>query len=540
MASLLEDTRKLHEDIERLERLIVAEFKKDAKSHKEKLLQAHRVRYMLDKIQERSKELLKIYEDEDGARKADVAKLRDDTALSSFYARLKDVRDDHARFPSTDLTGPDEDANMALLPPEPRPSFSGEEGFGRFLDLYEHHNLWRNSKFGDKDIDYFSYVAHLNAHWSSVSRSRRLTAAYKTYMTSLLSYLQSFYERSQPLSQIERAMQRTEEQFEAAWEQGQIYGWEDKARDQGNDSITNCGGGDSSNNNNNDKTATIDFRKYPTVEKLMELGGDALKAELMRRGLKCGGTVQQRAERLLAVKGKKKKDIDKSLLAKGGNGNIDNNNNNNKLTTTSTSSSAAKEVALLEAKVSKLCSMLESIIEDTKGRIEKRQAQTYEEIMAEKQAEAEADGDITAMDGGAAGGGGSEGEEDEDDYIYNPLKIPLGWDGKPIPYWLYKLHGLNIEYKCEICGNATYHGRRAFEKHFKEFQHLQGMKALGIPNTKEFYEVTSIADAQELWRNLQSRQQGGFRAEEHEEYEDDMGNVYNRKTYLDLKRQGLI
>lgn len=36
---------------------------------------------------------------------------------------------------------------------------------------------------------------------------------------------------------------------------------------------------------------------------------------------------------------------------------------------------------------------------------------------------------------------------------YNPLKLPLGWDGKPIPYWLYKLHGLNMEFKCEICGN---------------------------------------------------------------------------------------
>ena len=33
--------------------------------------------------------------------------------------------------------------------------------------------------------------------------------------------------------------------------------------------------------------------------------------------------------------------------------------------------------------------------------------------------------------------------DEEDDYVYNPLKLPLGPDGKPIPYWLYKLHGLN-------------------------------------------------------------------------------------------------
>ena len=39
--------------------------------------------------------------------------------------------------------------------------------------------------------------------------------------------------------------------------------------------------------------------------------------------------------------------------------------------------------------------------------------------------------------------------------LYNPLKLPLGWDGKPIPFWLYKLHGLNQEFKCEICGNVS-------------------------------------------------------------------------------------
>jgi len=53
-----------------------------------------------------------------------------------------------------------------------------------------------------------------------------------------------------------------------------------------------------------------------------------------------------------------------------------------------------------------------------------------------------------------------EGEqEEEEDRIYNPLKLPLGWDGKPIPYWLYKLHGLGVEYRCEICSDHVYMGR---------------------------------------------------------------------------------
>ncbi len=33
---------------------------------------------------------------------------------------------------------------------------------------------------------------------------------------------------------------------------------------------------------------------------------------------------------------------------------------------------------------------------------------------------------------------------------------------------------------------------------------------------------------------------GGFKAEAEEEFEDAEGNVYNKRTYEDLKRQGLI
>lgn len=38
----------------------------------------------------------------------------------------------------------------------------------------------------------------------------------------------------------------------------------------------------------------------------------------------------------------------------------------------------------------------------------------------------------------------------------------------------------------------------------------------------------------------QEREIGGFKAETEEEFEDREGNVYNKKTYEDLRRQGLI
>ena len=121
---------------------------------------------------------------------------------------------------------------------------------------------------------------------------------------------------------------------------------------------------------------------------------------------------------------------------------------------------------------------------------------------------------------------------------------PLGWDGKPIPYWLYKLHGLNHEFACEICGGATYRGRREYERHFRDARHAQGMRALGIPNTKEFFEVVRIDDARALWASLQARKRGngggGGGEADDEEVEDADGNVYDRRTYEDLKKQGVL
>lgn len=57
-----------------------------------------------------------------------------------------------------------------------------------------------------------------------------------------------------------------------------------------------------------------------SVEDLEAFGLDRLKQELMNRGLKCGGTLEQRAQRLFSVKGLTKDQIDPDLLAKSANG----------------------------------------------------------------------------------------------------------------------------------------------------------------------------------------------------------------------------
>lgn len=167
----------------------------------------------------------------------------------------------------------------------------------------------------------------------------------------------------------------------------------------------------------------------------------------------------------------------------------------------------------------------------------KQQTRTLEEKEAEI---AEEEFGYLYPDEGGEGDGKDEGGGD-DEPIYNPLNLPLGWDGKPIPFWLYKLHGLGIEYKCEICGNFSYWGRRAFDKHFQEWRHAHGMRCLGIPNTKHFHDITLIEDALALHNKIKhSLKTEQYNSAQDEEFEDSEGNVLNRRTYEDLARQGLL
>lgn len=86
------------------------------------------------------------------------------------------------------------------------------------------------------------------------------------------------------------------------------------------------------------------------------------------------------------------------------------------------------------------------------------------------------------------------------------------------------------------------------------------MRALGLPNTKHFHEITRIEDALARESRVfpvglavtidgpgtvaeKLKREGRneiFEQETMEELEDEEGNVYNRKTYEDLKKQGLI
>lgn len=52
-------------------------------------------------------------------------------------------------------------------------------------------------------------------------------------------------------------------------------------------------------------------------------------------------------------------------------------------------------------------------------------------------------------------------------------------------------------YVCNVKANVqlSKYSRKNFDRHFQESRHAFGMRALGLPNTKHFHEITRIEDA---------------------------------------------
>ena len=174
-------------------------------------------------------------------------------------------------------------------------------------------------------------------------------------------------------------------------------------------------------------------------------------------------------------------------------------------------------------------------LQSTVSYLRRKQTRSYEETLEDLADEERLD---------TMAGGESEKQEVEiDEIVYNPKNVPLGLDGKPIPYWMFKLHGFDKHFTCEICGNATYIGPKAFEKHFSEGRHSMGMSTLGIPNSKDYYGLTKIEEVKALhkkltqekrsrnWPGIEMKMKNSKTAKE---------NVLSRETYENLKRNGLL
>ena len=226
-------------------------------------------------------------------------------------------------------------------------------------------------------------------------------------------------------------------------------------------------------------------------------------------------------ETLMDAHMKSKKHLKKVNLSKS---NDTNNINKNSQEKNKIEEDILHDIKYYEYQIIRYKDILQNIIDNTISQIHKKQTMTKEELESDRLNEI----NIKKI------------EKEEKKKIFNPKNIPMDWDGKPLPYWLYKVHGLGVEHKCEICGGASYWGRRAFEHHFQEWRHAYGMKCLRLPNTLQFKNITRIEDALKLHHKLiEDKNKTEFNPDVEEQYEDENGNVYNKKMMMDLKKQGL-
>jgi splicing factor 3A subunit 3 len=196
--------------------------------------------------------------------------------------------------------------------------------------------------------------------------------------------------------------------------------------------------------------------------------------------------------------------------------------------------------AKLEFMLEKLGQYLNSYKEYTISNTERKDAMTDREKLIEMASITGDDSDYTTVD--------EDDEDDEDNFdddgeILNMKDLPLGVDGKPMPYWLFKLQGLHKTYNCEICGNISYKGRVSYDKHFGSTKHMYGLKCLGVTNeyVNLFTNIGRIEEAVVLWKKLKKSNRIKEGDEENAiEVEDTDGNVMSEKDYLDLKKQGLL
>ena len=516
---LLEEQRFLHEDLERLEQGIsdrIAEDPRHVRAFtgsklsydkltgiqiRDRLNRDHQISGFLNRIKDQSKRLLDIYNDTEGLRSKEIQSISTGDPFDEFYKQMAEIKEHHRRYPNQPVENL-ERAYKRKAPGEGESAtvevdnmFTGEEAFGRFLDLTMLHEEYLNIQ--PKRVSYLQYLQifdNFGPQFIAMKRSDKSTDQYFNYVGRLAGYLESFLRRTRPLEDLDKFFASIDQDFEKAWEEDLVPGWGPEAQaagpavpvTEGTGEGVWCPDCEKEFKNDNVYKSHLNGKKHIKNAEARHAWGEingtngaAPNGHVNVRG----STVQRLKERAIAER---------------------------------------------EYRIKRLASTMETVRTDSRVNVERKQG------MTERERQMELDAFFAESTEAPQRNGDDESDSDGDEKIYNPLKLPLAWDGKPIPYWLYKLHGLGVEFPCEICGNFVYMGRRAFDKHFNEARHIYGLKCLGITNTTLFREITGIEDALKLWDKIQrdkkKEKNGG---ENVVQMEDADGNVMPEKVYYE-------
>lgn len=257
---------------------------------KAKTWQQHKIAKLLEGCTSSYQELKSRYADKDELLKDELQSMRGASMFNTFYETLNATREYHQRFP---LQVP-EALNVA---PEVDVIFSGEEVYGKYLDLHVFFGRFCNlPNIPSKDQDYLQYLDKFNSFFYIPEANK--SKVYVQYVSDLWEYLEDFLFRVQPLVELDEMLKEWKSQFNQKWAAGQIVGWK---------KTTTYSSG---------QAQPLRLGAFNDPSELEKLGMERLKEGLTALGLKCGGSLQDRAQRLWQVRGKKPENFPVKLLAK--------------------------------------------------------------------------------------------------------------------------------------------------------------------------------------------------------------------------------
>lgn len=93
------------------------------------------------------------------------------------------------------------------------------------------HAQYINLK-GVKKLDYLQYLNEFDDFQACYPKAIKSTEEYRTYLSNLHDYLYNFFRRARPLYNVQELEQKTQEQFSKEWEEGKVKGWEESVNEQ--------------------------------------------------------------------------------------------------------------------------------------------------------------------------------------------------------------------------------------------------------------------------------------------------------------------
>lgn len=371
MQGVIERVRATHEEVERTEQAIVKELDRDVKGNSQLggIRKSHAIANLLDRAKARTAELYHFHSDRKEIEAELEAMRGKGNHMSAFYERLRSVKDYYRRYPPAMLS------DMEVLPSGVAANsvlFSGEEGGGRYMDLHKFFARYLNIKiFPNKAVEYLDFLSKFN-NFSDVPDKKKVSdSTYRAYVNDLHDYMFDFYKRVEPLYDMEKYETELLIDFNKRWIKNDVEGWNTDNHKMQTDNPLYCAACNKVFANKNVFDAHLKGKKHKRAVKRME----AAKAE-----------------------GAAPMDIEKP------------------------SGNPARELAMTECRVVRLSELLADTIESTKMNVERKLARTHDEVIAEMY-EKEEGSDMEEAEE-------SDYSSEEEEVFYNPLNLPIGWDGK--------------------------------------------------------------------------------------------------------------